>query len=186
MRLTPRQALALFGIGALGGLVGDACHVTAGTTVYLDQTFPFVWKSQLWFPFAVGLATVVIGEVRLRLGPARPGSNPVEAAAAIASVVGLYALTAVVTDEEPLAATVLIWSLAILIATRIGGGLPALACGLLAAVLGPLAEVLIVEAGLAMYSPAADGLLGVAEWLPALYFAFGVVAARLAELLARP
>jgi hypothetical protein len=183
VRLSPRQALVLFGIGAVGGLIGDACHVAAGTTTYLDETFPFIWKSQLWFPIAVGLATVATGELRLRLGPVRPGHNPVEAAAAIASVIGLYALTAIVTGEEPLAATVLIWAGAILIAARFGGGIPALVCAALAAVLGPLAEVLIVEAELAMYAPEADGLLGVAEWLPALYFAFGVVAARLAELI---
>ncbi len=182
MRLGSRGALALFVIGAVGGLVGDACHVAAGTTTYLDDTFPFIWKSQLWFPIAVGLATVTTGELRLRLGPARPGSNPVEAAAAIASVIALYALTAVVTDEDPLAATVLIWMLAIMIAARFGGGMPALVCGIAAAILGPLAEVLIVEAELAMYAPSADGLAGVAEWLPALYFAFGIVAARLAEL----
>lgn len=174
--------LALFGIGAAGGLVGDACHVATGTTTYLDETFPFIWNSQLWFPVAVGLATVTTGELRLRLGPARPGPNPVEAAAAIASVVGLYALTAVVTDEDPLTATVLIWSLALLIAARFGGGVPALICAALAAILGPVAEILIVEAQVAMYTPSADGLLGVAEWLPALYFAFGIVAARLAEL----
>lgn len=182
MRLSPRQALVLFGIGAIGGLIGDACHVATGTTTYLDDTFPFIWNSQLWFPIAVGLATIATGEVRLRLGPARPGSNPVEAAAAIASVIGLYALTAVVSDEDPLTATVLIWSLALLIAARFGGGTPALACAVLAAVLGPLAEILIVEAELARYAPSADGLVGVAEWLPALYFAFGIVAARLAEL----
>jgi hypothetical protein len=176
----------MFGIGALGGLIGDACHVTSGTTAYLDETFPFIWKSQFWFPLAVGLATVTTGEVRLRLGPARPGSDPVEAAAAIASVIGLYALTAIVTGEEPLAATVLVWALALLIAARFGGGLPALACGVLAAVLGPLAEILIVKADLAAYATSVDGLIGVAEWLPALYFAFGIVAARLAELLARP
>ena len=98
-------------------------------------------------------------------------------------MIALYALTAVVTDEDPLAATVLIWSLAILIAARFGGGIPALVCAVLAAILGPLAEILIVEADLAMYAPSADGLLGVAEWLPALYFAFGIVAARLAELI---
>jgi hypothetical protein len=184
VRLGARQALLLFGIGAAGGLVGDACHVATGTTTYLDDTFPFIWKSQLWFPFAVGLATVTTGELRLRLGPARPGSSPVEAAAAIASVIALYALTAVVTDEDPLTATVLIWSLAFVIAARFGGGQPALVCAVLAAILGPVAEILIVEAGLAMYAPSADGLLGVAEWLPALYFAFGIVAARLAEILA--
>jgi hypothetical protein len=183
VRLTLRQALALFGIGAIGGLIGDSCHVSTGTTTYLDETFPFIWKSQLWFPIAVGLATVTTGEVRMRLGPVRPGSSLAEAAAAIASVIGLYALTAVVSDEDPLTATVLIWSLAILIAVRFGGGTPALICGALAAILGPLAEILIVQTDLAMYAPSADGLLGVAEWLPALYFAFGIVAARLTELL---
>jgi hypothetical protein len=183
VRLSPRQALFLFAIGAAGGLVGDACHVASGTTAYLDETFPFIWKSQLWFPIAVGLATVTTGEVRLRVGPPRPGHNPVEAAAAIASVIALYALTAVVTDEDPLTATVLVWALAIMIAARFGGGLPALVCAVMAAILGPLAEIGIVEAELAMYAPSADGLFGVAEWLPALYFAFGIVAARLAELI---
>lgn len=183
MRLSSRAALILFVVGAVGGLVGDACHVTSGTTEYLDETFPFIWKSQLWFPLAVGLATVTTGELRLRLGPPRPGHNPVEAAAAIASVIALYALTAVVTGEEPLTSTVLIWTLAIVIAARFGGGMPALACAVAAAILGPLAEILIVEADLSRYSSLADGLFGVAEWLPALYFAFGIVAARLAEIL---
>jgi len=182
VRLSPRQALILFAVGAAGGLIGDACHVATGTTTYLDDTFPFIWNSQLWFPIAVGFATVATGEVRLRLGPPRPGDNPIEAAAAIASVVALYALTAVVSDEDPLTASVLIWSLAVVIAARFGGGIPALVCAVLAAILGPLAEILIVEAELAMYAPSADGLFGVAEWLPALYFAFGIVAARLAEL----
>ena len=173
----------MFGIGAVGGLVGDACHVATGTTTYLDESFPFIWKSQLWFPLAVGGATVITGEMRLRLGPARPDRDLAVGASAIASVVALYALTAVVTDEDPLAATVLIWTLAIVIAARFGGGMPALACAASAAVLGPLAEILVVEADLARYAQSADGLIGVAEWLPALYFAFGIVAARLAEIL---
>lgn len=187
MRLGTHGVAALFTIGALGGLVGDACHVAAGTTAYIDASLPFVWKSQLWFPVAVGMATVATGELRLRLRPARGAEGPplAEAAVAIAAVLGLYALTAVMTGEDPLAATVLVWALAVLVAGRFANG-PGLVCGALAAVLGPLAEVVVVEAELASYSPDADGLAGVAEWLPALYFAFGVVAARLAELVARP
>ena len=100
-------------------------------------------------------------------------------------MIAIYALTAVVTDEATGAATVLIWALAFLVYARFGDGRPALICGLLAAILGPAAEILLVEADVAAYSPAADGLWGVAEWLPALYFAFGVVVARLAELLPR-
>ncbi len=185
MRLTPRQAFALFVIGAAGGLVGDACHVASGTTEYLDDSLPFIWKSQLWFPVAVGFATVVTGGLRLRLGPAREGGDWIEAASAIASVIALYALTAVVTGEDPLTSTVLIWALALVIAARFGGGKPTIVCAVAAAVFGPLAEILVVETDLARYSSAADGLAGVAEWLPALYFAFGVVASRLAEILPR-
>ena len=56
----------------------------------------------------------------------------------------------------------------------------ALICAVAAAILGPLAEVLIVEAELAMYAPSADGLIGVAEWLPALYFALNLKGATVA------
>ncbi len=68
-------------------------------------------------------------------------------------------------------------------ACGLGGGTPALVCGLAAAIAGPVAEIVIVELELAEYAPSADTLFGVALWLPALYFAFGFVAARLAELL---
>ena len=184
MRLTGRQAAGLFVIGALGGLAGDACHVYSGTTEYLKDDLPFIWKSQFWFPIAVGLATVSVGELRLRLAPARPG-DLWEAVAAIAAVIAIYATTAAVTDEATGTATVLTWALAFLVLARFGDGRPALICATLAAILGPAAEVVLIETDVSAYSPAADGLFGVAEWLPALYFAFGVVAARLAELLPR-
>jgi hypothetical protein len=183
VRLTPRELSALFAIGAAGGLVGDAGHVQAGTTTYLDDSVPFVWESALWFPILVGLATAVVGELRLRLGPPRPGFEPRTGLAAVAAVLAIYALTALVYDEPQGPATVLIYMLAALVACWLGGGVPAFVCGLAAAIAGPLAEVVIVGLELAEYAPAADELAGVALWLPALYFAFGYVAARLAELL---
>ncbi len=183
MRLSGKELLILFLVGAAGGLIGDAGHVQAGTTTYLDDTTPFVWESALWFPVLVGLATASLGELRLRLGPPRPGFDARIGIAAIAAVLALYALTAVIYDEPEGPVTVLIVMLAVLIASGLGGGRPALACGLAAAVVGPLAEILVVELDLAEYSPAADALFGVALWLPPLYFAFGFVAARLAELL---
>ncbi len=183
MRLRPKELLILFLVGAAGGLIGDAGHVQAGTTTYLDDETPFVWESALWFPILVGLATASVGELRLRLGPPRRGFELRVGIGAIASVLALYALTAVVYDEPEGPATTLIVMLAVLIASWLGGGGPAIVCGLAAAVIGPAAEILIVELELAEYSPAADGLFGVALWLPALYFAFGFVAARLAELL---
>jgi hypothetical protein len=183
MRLTARELLILFAAGAAGGLVGDAGHVQAGTTTYLDDATPFIWESALWFPILVGLATASLGELRLRLGPARPGFDPRVGIGAIAAVLALYAVTALVYDQPEGPATTLIVMLAVLIACWLAGGRPAIACGLAAAVAGPLAEIVIVELDLAEYADSADSLFGVALWLPALYFAFGFVAARLAELL---
>ena len=183
MRLNGKELLILFLVGAAGGLIGDAGHVQAGTTTYLDDATPFIWESALWFPILVGLATASLGELRLRLGPARPGYDLRIAFAAIAAVLALYALTAIVYDEPEQPAAVLVTGLAVLIAFWLDGGSPALVCGLAAAVAGPVAEILIVELDLAEYAPSADTLFGVALWLPALYFAFGFVAARLAELL---
>jgi hypothetical protein len=164
-------------------LIGDAGHVQAGTTTYRDDATPFIWESALWFPILVGLATASLGELRLRLGPPRAGLDPATGIGAIAAVLALYAVTALVYDEPEGPATTLVVMLAVLIATWLGGGRPALVCGLAAAVVGPAAEILIVELDLAEYAPSADTLFGVALWLPALYFAFGFVVARLAELL---
>ena len=183
MRLCARELAPLFAIGAIVGLVGDAGHVQAGTTTYLDDATPFVWKSALWFPILVGLATASLGELRLRLGPARRGFDPRAGIGAIAAVLAIYAVTALVYDEPEGPATTLIVALAVIVACWLAGGRPAIVCGLVAAVAGPLAEIVIVELDLAEYAPSADTLFGVALWLPALYFAFGFVAARLAELL---
>src|SRR5690242_19443230 len=85
-KLSAGELATLFLIGAVGGLIGDAGHVQSGTTTYLDDTTPFVWRSALWFPILVGLATASLGELRLRLGPARPGFDPRTGVAAIAAV----------------------------------------------------------------------------------------------------
>ncbi len=183
MRLTLRELAILFGVGALGGLVGDAGHVQSGTTVYLDDATPLIWESALWFPLLVGLATASLGELRLRLAPPRPGFDARTGLAAIAAVLAIYATTALVHQQPEGPATTLVVALAVVVACWLGGGRAALACGIAAAIAGPLAEIAIVELELARYAPTADGLGGVALWLPALYFAFGFVAARLAELL---
>jgi hypothetical protein len=178
VRLTPGELAVLFAIGAAGGLVGDAGHVQAGTTTYLDDS-PRIWESAIWFPILVGLATASLGELRLRLGPPRPGFDARVGAAAIASVLAMYAITALVYDEPEGPATTLVLTLAVLVVCWLADGWPALA----AAVVGPLAEIVIVKLDLAEYAESADSLFGVALWLPALYLAFGVVVARLAELL---
>ncbi len=186
MRLSPAHLAILFAIGAIGGLIGDQGHVKSGTTQYLSDAVPFIWESALWFPLLVGLGTVAVGVTRLRLGNLTPNPSWNDGIVGIAAVIGLYALTALLRGEPLSPATVLCFAIAIVICARIGGGRPALICGVLAAITGTAAEVVLVEIDAASYAEEIDTLGGVAPWLPALYLAFGFVAARLAELLAEP
>lgn len=189
--LTAGSALALFLIGAVGGLIGDAGHVTTGATEYLSDALPFVWESAIWFPIAVGAATVALGQLRLLLAPIEPvpgisgdADRLREAATAIASVLAIYAVTAVVSDEPEGVATTLTVMLTVLCVARYASGAAALVCGAAAAVLGPVVEIVVVEIDAARYGESCDGLFGVAWWLVPLYFAFGVAVSRLAELWA--
>ncbi|CAN5647365.1 hypothetical protein BH10ACT11_BH10ACT11_09480 [soil metagenome] len=182
MRLGPRQILVLFTIGALGGLAGDQAHVASGATRYLDHSLPFVWRSEIWFPVAVGLGTVSVADLRLRLAPARAPFDLRQAGEAIAAVLAIYAVTALVTDEATGSSVLLVTMLAALVSARYADGWPGLTCGLLAAIVGPVVEIVVVHNDIAEYGSNVDGLFGVAPWLPMLYFAFGVVVARLAEM----
>ncbi|MEO7196866.1 MAG: hypothetical protein ABIZ50_00165 [Solirubrobacterales bacterium] len=181
LRLGAPALAMLFSVGALGGLIGDMCHVESGTTVYLDDVLPYVWDSQLWFPVVVGAGTAALGWIRVRFGGARAASAEGlrEAIAMIAAVIGLYALTAVVRGEPQPVAIVLVYCVAALICARFARGPADLACGVLAAVFGVGAEVALAAAGAFEYSTDVSQVAGVASWLPGLYVAYGVVAARL-------
>jgi hypothetical protein len=172
-------------IGAGGGLIGDMCHVESGTTVYLDDPLPFVWRSQLWFPILVGAGTAALGWTRVRLGEAGPAPAPLrEGAALIASVLALYALTALVRGEPQGPAIVLVYAVAALIVARFATAAADLVCALLAAVGGVGIEIALSAAGAFEYADDVSQVAGVAAWLPALYLAYGVVAGRLGLLLA--
>jgi hypothetical protein len=182
VRLSIWGFLILFGIGAAGGLVGDAGNVSSQATVYLDHSVPFIWKSPIWFPVMVGLGTVAVGLVRLRLGPTRPGFDLRLAVGAGAAVVGIYSITSLAGDDG-VAAVALVTTLAVITACLLADG-PGLICGLAAALVGPVVEIVIVELDLSEYTALNNSLFGVGLWLPGLYFAFGVAVARITELLA--
>ena len=173
----------LFALGAAGGLVGDAGHVESGTTRYLQRGVPFVWDSAIWFVLAVGLGTVALAVIRRRLGPARPATVR-DGAVGVAAVVGIYALTAALRHAPLLPATVLVYALAAVVVALMADG-PAMVCAALAIAGGVGGEMALAAAGVFEYAPDIDRLAGVAPWLPGLYAAFGVVAARLGELLLR-
>lgn len=182
MRLRPAQLLALIAVGAAGGLIGDQGHVASETTRYIDHGGPFIWESPIWFALIVGAMTAATAELRLHLGPARPG-DALEALGAISAVIGTYAVTALVHDQPLGPATALVWALAGLTIARYAGGWRELACGVAAAIAGTVGEIILVAAGVFEYGDGIDPLAGVPPWLPALYLAFGVVAARLGEIL---
>jgi hypothetical protein len=184
VRLPAARLLLLFVLGAVVAPLGDHGHVATGTTRYLDRGVPFVWDSAIWFMALVGLATAATAELRLRLAPARRAGSWADGLAAIAAVMGIYAVTALVHDQPLGPSTLLIYALAVLTWRAFGGDWPSAVCGLAVAVVGPAVEMLLSAADVSEYGGRMDDLLGVAPWLPGLYFAFGVAAARLGELLA--
>jgi hypothetical protein len=179
---------ALFAVGAIGGLIGDMCHVESGTTVYLEDPLPYVWKSQLWFPLMVGAGTAALGWIRVRIGGERArsggdGERLRRAALMIAAVIGLYALTALARGEPQPAAIVLVYAVALVIAATFATGPGDLACACLAALFGVGTEVVLAAADVFAYSSDIGRFAGVATWLPGLYLAYGVVAGQLGLLL---
>jgi hypothetical protein len=181
MKLRLPAMLVLFVLGAVAALVGDHGHVATGTTEYLTRSVPFIWSSPIWFPVMVGVATVSLSELRLHLPHPRTDVTPRQALAGVAAVVGTYVVTALVHAAPPVPAIVLVCVLAALTWCVLGDG-PAVVCGVLAAVIGPVVELVLVEVGVFRYADSSDQLFGVGPWLVPLYFAFGVVAALLGEL----
>src|SRR5688572_8034100 len=191
-RLPSRQlsafvtATSIAGLGFAIGLAGDACHVASGTTHYEWSGVPEIWRSALWFPFLVagGVLLLAWSAERLPLRPIRPRRRA-DVPAGAAAVLALYALTATLRDEPTTVSVVLVGALAIAIAAWWDPSLRALIAGVAFALAGPLVEIAIVEVGAAGYASDADGLAGVAPWLPCLYFAAGAVGSQLWSAIAR-
>jgi hypothetical protein len=154
--------------------------VTTGTTEYLTDAAPFVWSSPIWFPLFVAVATVSLAELRLRLRAPRTAVSVRQGVAGL----GIYVITALEHTAPTVPVTVLICALAVITWCVLGDG-PGAICGVLAAIGGPIVEAVLAGAGLFRYADDSDALFGVAPWLPALYFAFGVVVAVLAEIAAK-
>ena len=174
--------LVVLALGAVVSLCGDAAHVASGTTRYLWDDVPSIWKSAIWFPFLVSgaiLALALLGrQLSERFPPVR-ARRRADVVAGAAAVLALYALTAALHGQPDTVSVVLVTALALAIWGTWDPSPGAALGGAIAAVAGPLAEILIVELGAAEYTSGSDSLAGVAPWLPALYFAAGAVAFRL-------
>jgi hypothetical protein len=178
------EVVLLLTLGAAASLIGDHSHVATGTTEYLTDAVPFIWSSPIWFPLLVAMATVSLAELRLRMRPPRTTVTARQGLAGVAAVLGIYIITALEHTAPAVPVTVLIYVLAAITWCVLGDG-PGAVCGVLAAIGGPIVEALIAGAGVFRYADDSNSLFGVAPWLPALYFAFGVVVAVLAEIAAK-
>jgi hypothetical protein len=175
-------------LGAAVALAGDACHVASGTTHY-KWDVPATWRSAFWFPILVAggvLALAITGRDLTPRFPAARTRTRLDVLPAAAAVLALYALTAVVHDQPDTVSVVLTTAIAVVIWGVWDPSPGAALGGAIAAVTGPLAEILIVALGAAAYGPDSDQLAGVAPWLPCLYFAAGAVAFRLWNALQTP
>ncbi|CAN5925538.1 hypothetical protein BH11MYX4_BH11MYX4_67400 [soil metagenome] len=183
MKLPWSRLCWLFLLGAVVSPLGDHGHITTGTTAYLSRAVPFVWDSPLWFLVMVGLATAALADLRLRLGVVRPGVTWRDGVIALASLLAVYAVTALLRHQPLVPATLLVGALTAL-ATAAFGDRPGILCGVAAAVGGVTVEAAMITTGFFKYADELALLAGVAPWTPLLYFCFGVVAARLGELAA--
>jgi hypothetical protein len=93
----------------------------------------------------------------------------------MALVLGLYFLTTIVADAPQIAANGICGAAAVVIWLWWDPSRPAFVAALVAMVLGPIAEIVMIELGASRYLPGHDQLLGVAPWLLPLYFAAGAV-----------
>ena len=177
----PRLVTFLLGFGI--GLAGDACHVASGTTVYDWDGVPTLWNSAIWFPFVVGLAVLGAAEVGSRLDLPSRTRTRIDVVIGSAVVLALYALTATLRGQETTVSVVLCGAIAVAVWAWWDPNPRSLAVALVAAILGPLAEVAVVAMGASHYTSGSDALGGVAPWLPCLYFAAGAVASGILRAL---
>src|SRR5512141_702453 len=101
--LTARATVvSILAIGVVVSLAGDACHVASGTTHYEWDGVPVIWKSAIWFPVLVAGGVLALADLGHRLRdrfPAERVRTRQDVIVAAASVLALYALTAVLRGQ---------------------------------------------------------------------------------------
>jgi hypothetical protein len=176
--------IAALGLGV--GLAGDATHVVSGTTVYEWDALPVIWESRLWFPVLLAGSILTGAWLAEKANlPAVKRRGRVDVVTGAALVLALYALTSALRGEPATVTVILTGAIAVAVWSWWDPSPGTLAVATAAAILGPLAEIVIVERDAAHYASDADDLGGVAPWLPCLYFAAGAITARLWGAIAR-
>lgn len=111
-----RTALAIFALGFVVALAGDACHVASATTSYEWDGVPTIWRSAIWFPFVVAGGVLATAWSVERAGwPAVRRRGRADVVVGAGLVLALYALTSVLIDQPDTVSVVLIGALAVAI-----------------------------------------------------------------------
>ncbi|HEY2734989.1 MAG TPA: hypothetical protein VGI70_13430, partial [Polyangiales bacterium] len=108
-------ALLIFALGAITGLVGDACHITSKTSEYASAHVPMIGCSAVWVPGLVGAFVVVLAWSGRALGLPRSRRTGSDVFTGSAAVLALYALTATMRGQTSTVSVALCASLAVLI-----------------------------------------------------------------------
>lgn len=176
-----RRCLALFGVGCLLGPVGDAGHVLTGTLTYDWYGTPTVGHSPLWFAVAIGILAASLGAVR---GVTAAKFNewtdrsvrPSRTVLAVAVFMSIYGVTGILPRHSAASETVGVVAMvliAFLFWFVFNGHRSGLVLGAIAATIGTVTEIVLMNSGVSHYSNELFLAAGVPLWLPALYFAAG-------------
>lgn len=181
-----RLVIVLFAIGATLGSLLDGIHTWSGTTEYTPALF---LRAAWWTPIVFGLAAVSTGLAypltrtltKKEIANARTAR---EIGTAFAAFVLLYFASGFMRASNPAKLAVLAIGAAYLWA-RFARTREAAMIAVVAAIVGPLVEVVLVSLG--TFRHLQPDFVGIPMWLPALYaagsIAFGLVGLRLSVSL---
>ncbi len=178
MAARPARLVLCFVLGAVVGTLLDAIHAYGDV---LSYPHPAIGRLAWFVPLEFGLIGVVAGLLAPALENALASQDPPRWSAAerlgeLALLAGIYFLTTLVSGGWAfvLAASLAALAIARLALTRSRADVPYV---LLAAVLGPAGEALLVSLGVFDYVD--PDFAGIAVWLPALWGNGGFVIRRL-------
>lgn len=186
-----RLIFTLFLLGALLAPLGDFSHLLSDTTMYpaAGEIYYIFGVMPFWVPLMFGLATLAIGLSHLSFdrlfgSPRRAYSQrPVLVWWGVFLFVALYCLSGFLPGQRTGLADGMLAIGAFLLWYGLDRTWQGVLLGFLTAVVGTAVEMTLVHFEVFYYLPPKDILLGVARWLPWLYFAASVSVGNLARAL---
>lgn len=187
-----KKALVLFATGFFLGPIGDFAHVTTQTTAYPPNHGLYFFALPWWVPLLFGAAALAVGfshpALDQILGPTflRPGAKtPARVIGGLAIFLGSYCLSGFLPPAKGLHNDLMLALIALGTWAILDWTWQGILLGALTAVAGTLSEIILVHFGIFSYLPPKNNFLGVASWLPWLYFTASVAVGNLGRYLSK-